>query len=195
MPVGVDTKRFKRAGNTVRTPRSILFLARIAPSKRPDMFMEALGLLLARSVSFVASVYGDALPENESYYASLKARAESLGLHDRVRFHPGVSNEKASDVFRSHQIFVNSSPSGMLDKTIYEAAAAGALVLARSDDFQKSAGEEFHFESVEELAKRLEELLQLAETEQGRMQENLATLAEANSLESLADRLAQEIAP
>jgi len=45
MPVGIDTNFFKRDETIPRDPRSILFLGRIAPVKRPDMLIGAVALL------------------------------------------------------------------------------------------------------------------------------------------------------
>src|SRR5206468_1407599 len=108
-----------------REQRSILYLGRIAPSKRPEMFIDALGEILAKGISFTASIYGSALPDDQPYYESLKVRAESLGLHDRLRFHAGIPNDATPAVYRAYDIFVNCSPSGMFDKTLFEAAACG----------------------------------------------------------------------
>ncbi len=193
MPVGVDTARFHLDPSVEHKPRSILFLARIAPSKRPDLFIEALGLLLAEGISFVASVYGSPLAVDTAYYESLKARAETLGLHDRVRFYPGVANAKAPAIYGTHEIFVNCSRSGMLDKTIYEAAASGCLVLAASEDIAATIGDAFSFTDAESLAARLRTFLTVESSPESRQE--LQALAERNSLSALMDTLAHEIAP
>ncbi len=193
MPVGVDLSRFSAEGTEVREPRSILFLARISPSKRPDLFLEALGLLIARGVSFIASVYGSPAPEDERYYESLKQRADALGLHGRVRFHPGVPNRETPPVYRAHEIFVNCSPSGMFDKTLFEAAASGCMVFAASDDFASLAGEDYRFSSAEELAQKLERALTLP-MEPARVAAFFGSLARQESLATLMDRLGLELA-
>lgn len=193
MPVGVDVERFSSAAPSTRAPRSLLFFARMAPSKRPDIFVEALGLLLQKGVSFVASVYGSPRSEDVPYYESLMARAESLGLKDRVRFYPGVTNEEAPQVFASHEIFVNCSPSGMFDKTLFEAAASGCVVLARSEDFKEQAGDEFYFDTSEELAKRLEAVLVMSADERKAAVNRLEEVAQQNSLEVLVERIVYNI--
>lgn len=193
MPVGVDAERFMADTPVPRVPRSILFFGRIAPSKRPDIFVEALGILLSRGVSFIGSVYGSALPEHQSYRESLIARAEQLGLHDRVRFHEGVPNAGALALYAAHDIYVNVSPSGMFDKVLFEAAAAGCVVLATSDDFRDAAGDDFHFEDAASLADRIEAMLDLSPDDRLRASERLRALARGESLATLADRLAAEL--
>ncbi|MBI3572119.1 polysaccharide deacetylase family protein [Candidatus Kaiserbacteria bacterium] len=155
MPVGVDTERFACDKQLRRTPHSILFLARMAPSKRPEMLIEALAILARGGVHFAASLVGSPLPQDTAYYESLREKVRGLGLADTVSFIPGVPNAQAPELYRTHEIFVNASPSGMLDKTLFEAAASGCRVLAASADFAALAGPESHFTSAPELAKRL----------------------------------------
>lgn len=188
MPVGLDTGRFYPGARIPRAPRSILFLARMAPSKRPDMLVEALGILTSRDVAYTADVVGSPSPANEAYYERLKARAAALGLAERVRFLPGVGNWETPALYRAHTIFVNCSPSGMFDKTLFEAAACGARVLAASEDFARLAGSECFFDSAETLVARLERVLAAPAPS------TAPPFIARHSLTALADRLAAVIA-
>jgi len=189
MPVGIDLERFNEASAVVREPRSVLFLARIAPSKRPEMFIDALGEVLARGISFTASLYGSPLPEDQSYAESLKTRAESLGLRDRLRFHTGISNDETPALYQAHDIFVNCSPSGMFDKTLFEAAACGCRVIASSDDFHDAAGDEAYAPDTEALADRLIDALTADDDAIARTRIQMQALARGESLGTWADRV------
>jgi len=195
MPVGVDTERFYIDSATPPTPHSILFLSRMSPSKQPDLFIETLGILSAKGIPFKASVYGSPLPPDEAYYESLIARAETLKIHDRVHFYASVTHEKAAEIFRAHEVFVNCSPSGMFDKTLFEAALSGAMVLAASKDF----GEETDMANVYEqgnsadLVARLEAALTLAPAERVARSQILQKAGLRNSLTVLATTLVQEM--
>lgn len=193
MPVGIDLALFGEGAAVLREHRSILFLARIASSKRPEMFIDALGEVLAKGISFTASIYGSPLIADEPYHESLKARAESLGLHDRLRFYAGIPNEEAPAVYLAHDIFVNCSPSGMFDKTLFEAAACGCRVIAASDDFRDAAGEEAYAPDTESLAERLIQALNADEDAIARDRVRMQALARAESLGTLMDRLLQII--
>lgn len=193
MPVGVDLERFLTDTPALRAPRSILFLSRIAPSKRPEMLIDALGDILARGISFTASIVGSPKEEDIPYYESLKARAEMLGLHDRVRFLPGVANDDAAALYRAHDIFVNCSPSGMFDKTLFEAAASGCRVLASSGDFKDAAGDHSYFTDSDSLADRLIETLSEDEDAIERRRVLLLSLARQESLSTLADQLVMKM--
>ncbi len=192
MPVGVDTQRFTAQVDGGREPNSILFLSRMAPSKRPELLIDALHALTQKGVAYQADFYGSPLPVDETYYASLKERVNASGLHTSVRFYPGVTNEEARAIYASHQLYVNTSPSGMFDKTMFEAAASGCIVLAISDDWAKLAGETFACMS-ETLAAKLEMALALSTSELTAYRAHLREVAEKQSLTTLAESLATHI--
>lgn len=140
MPVGVDTRHF--AGDGVeRVNRSILFFGRFSPSKRPVLLLDALQELTARNCTYRASFYGSAEAKDEAYRNQAIEKAKELGLP--VTFHEGVPHAEAPPVFRAHDIYVNLGNSGMYDKMLFEAAAAGCMVLARSDDWHSFMGDAY----------------------------------------------------
>lgn len=187
MPVGVDTERFA-ISNINRVPHSILFLARMAPSKRPDILLDALKIIDSRDITYTADFYGDPLPEDMSYYDALVRRST-----DRIRFFPGVPNQDTPEVYAAHDIFVNCSKSGMFDKTLFEGAASGSLVLAASDDFKDLAGEAYSFTDARTLAQRIEELFALSPHDRESAGTHMRSLARTESLATLADRLSVEL--
>lgn len=193
MPVGIDTNVF-RPQNVPRKAGSILSLGRIAPSKHVDVLIEALAELKQKSIEVEAHIFGDSLPKDTAYRESLVRRVGELGLGN-VQFHAGVPNDETPKVYSAHDIFVNCSGSGMYDKTIFEAAACGCLVVASSKDFQEVAGERFDFSGEpSELANKVESLLHMTEEEKNVARGELASLAKKHSLEALGRRLAEIIA-
>ena len=186
MPVGVDTERFKSDTRVSRIPRSVLFLSGMWSSKRPEMLIDALALLSGEGQAFTADFYGSPLPETAGYYASLKERVVRAGLAQEITFHPGVPNDATPDLYRAHEVFVNCSPSGMFDKTLFEAAACGCRVLAASEDFASLAGRDSQFDSAETLAARLISVL-------GTPSPSPAPFVAEHSLATLAERLIEAI--
>lgn len=182
MPVGVDIDAFQ--GGRERAPRSILFFARIAPSKRLELFIDALKLLAEKNIHYSASVYGSPLEKDTGYYEAMRRRAGALAT-----FHPGVPHSEAPSVFSAHEIFVNTSPSGMYDKTLFEAAASGCIVLAASRDFAELSGGAA-FSSAEELARALETSL---EGDSSLVRSRLQSLAKEHSVEALGGCLEKEM--
>lgn len=179
MPVGVDTGTFSPQ-HVERRPRSVLFLARMAPSKRPEMLLDALKILNEKGVAFSATFVGSSLPKDDAYYESLKQSARELG--SKIVFLPGVPNRETPKLYSAHQVFVNCSPSGMYDKTLFEAAACGATVLASSEDWRVLVGERYHATNASELADKLATLLAEPQTD-------LRAPAQDHALETLASEL------
>lgn len=195
MPVGVDTEKCKPVAGATRIPDSILFLSRMAPSKRPEVLLSALEALVGNGVSFKATFMGDPLPEDSAYYASLKKRIAGKALEGKVSFSPGVANSETPEVYSSHALFVNASMSGMYDKTILEGAACGCIVLASSLDFAKVADPRCVFKegNTADLADKLEALLKLPQGERALLTEKLRKIALENDLRTLMNKVAKEI--
>ena len=193
MPLGIDLERFT-PGSDSRGHNSILFLARMAPSKRAEVLVNALEFLPA-DTDFSASFVGDALPHDAAYYALLKEGAAKNPHASKIAFRPGVPNAETPDVYRSHTISVNVSRSGMYDKTIFEAAACGCIVLACSKDFAEGADPRCVFEDgdARSLAEKLQGILTLPQSEREMLSENLKAFAAKNSLTAFGERLAEEI--
>ncbi|RJQ34460.1 glycosyltransferase [Candidatus Parcubacteria bacterium] len=195
MPIGVDIAAFGATGDVARTPHSILFLARLDESKRPDLFVEALERLHERGVAFTASIVGNPTDPSSAYAHALRNRAATLSLEGVLTLKPGVSYREVPKVFAAHDIFVNLSRSGMYDKTLVEAAAAGCLVLASSDDYAAEVDQRLVFADgdLDDLTKKLEALLSLPETDRAALRTLLDAFARKHSLPEMANRLAEEL--
>ncbi len=191
MPVGIDTDYFKKLEGVSKIPRSILFLARMAPVKKPHVLLGALEKLSARGVTFNASFIGDPLDKDADYYAELKKKA----AHGIV-WKKGIPNSETPRAYSEHEIFVNLSSSGMYDKTIFEAMSCKALVLATNRNLEglidsKFIGKE---DDVDDIAMKLEALLNLSEQEKIKEGDILRNVTvRHHSLKTLGQKLAKEI--
>lgn len=192
MPLGIDLGRFTPRDD-VRTPNSILFFSRIAPSKRAEILLDALAQIPTTDLS--VSIVGDPLPQDGAYYESLKESARRNPHAAHIQFCSGVPHEKASEVYGAHVIAVNMSRSGMYDKTIFEAAASGCLVLASSKDFAMIADPRCIFDdgNAESLAEKIRGLLALTVRERESLSRELRELAARNSIATFGARLKEEI--
>ncbi|MBP9668980.1 MAG: glycosyltransferase family 4 protein [Candidatus Pacebacteria bacterium] len=180
MPVGVDLARFSTSQSEARVPRSILMLGRIAPSKRVDVFVEALGLLAKEGKLFTASIYGPV--GDAGYYETLEKRIKELQL-SQVDLGGAVTHAEAARVFAAHDVFVNLSEPGMYDKTMFEAAASGCTVI--------SANAESPFIYTEPTP---EACARAIETSFAAAHEEHVSAAQVNSLDTLGKQLVQEMA-
>jgi len=133
MPVGVDTDFFKPDRRIIRMPGSMLFFGRISPVKRPDRLIAALNILKKEGADFTARIVGDAPVRDKLYLENVKQMVKDYGLEDRVEFVKGVPYWQAPTIYAQSEIFINLTPSGSLDKTIFEAMACGCLVLMSNE--------------------------------------------------------------
>lgn len=195
MPIGVDMQQYKRMPEVSRDPRSILFYARVAPSKNPEVLLQALDILHKKDVDFSADFYGTPLPQDQAFAEGLKQKAQQLGLESSVRFLPGRPHADGPAIFNAYAIFVNTSRSGMYDKTLMEAAACECIVVAASKDFAELVPTDFAFfeGDAKDLAKKLEPLLTLSLLEQQGLGTKMHNVAQTQSLEMLSKRLKEEI--
>lgn len=194
MPVGIDTSIFRQKGE--RTPHSILSLGRIAPSKNIEVILQALKTLKDQGADFTATICGDALPQDLEYHESLRHFVTDEGLAQQVRFVAGIPNTETPTVFSAHQIFVNASASGMFDKTIFEAAACGALSVASSKDYAEKADPRLVFKEkdVADLSRRLAEIFSLDTPALSALQRSSEDAILTHSLAALSSKLVTETA-
>ncbi len=126
MPIGIDTTLFTP---TDKAPAdSILFLGRLDPVKKLEVFLAALASLEREHVH--ADVYGDATVGHESYAREVKSKFTGI---PSLEFHGAVRNEETPAIYRAHAIYCNLTPSGSFDKTIGEAMASGCLPIVAND--------------------------------------------------------------
>lgn len=195
MPVGVDEDSAHMEEAIARTPKSILFLGRLDVSKRPDLLIDALGILKKDGMDFIATFVGGPSKADSEYPAQLREQAEKLGITEDITFVGAVPNTETYRYYRSHEIFVNCSKSGMFDKTIFKAVACGCLVLATSRDFADLAGDEFVFaeNNAVSLSQKLRRFILVSPEEHARLVGALSSCIEEHSLPVLVERLAKEM--
>lgn len=125
MPIGIDTDFFTPA--PAPPPNgSILFLGRLDPVKRAEVFIEALANV---PPPFKADIYGSPTQPDSTYTKMVAALAEPLVKKGALTLQPGVLYEKVRGLYRTHLLYVNLTPSGSFDKTIGEAIACGCIVI------------------------------------------------------------------
>lgn len=135
MPVGVDTDFFHPPHNNKREGGSVFMLGRISPVKRVDLFIEALIRLKNLGLDFKAYIIGSPDNEKDQVYAQkLHQMAIPILNSGHLIFLPAVNQEEARDFFQSKDVYVNLTPAGSMDKTIFEAMACEAVTVVDNSD-------------------------------------------------------------
>ena len=133
MPAGIDTDLY--ADNIGEYKRNtILFFGRVSPVKNVHVFIEALLKLEKSGADFHADIIGDTT--DQWYEESLHKRGARLENIGRLVFHPALSHEQTSGLYKKYSFYVNLTSDGSLDKTILEAMAARVPVLVLNSAFR-----------------------------------------------------------
>ncbi len=142
MPVGIDTDYFKPNQAIKKVPNSILSLGRISPVKRLEVLIDTLLELDKWGIGFSATVVGSPTSEaDRQYEQDLRKQAEPLIHSGRLKLLPAVSNAEAKILYNQHEIFVNLTPAGSMDKTIFEAMACELDVIIEDAETKNLARE------------------------------------------------------
>lgn len=129
MPIGIDTDFFVPP-STAPPASSILFLGRLDPVKKVELFIKALDAI---SAAFNADLYGSPTQPESSYAKQIAKQAQPLVAKGVLALHSGVPHEQTLGLYQSHALYVNLTPSGSFDKTIGEAMASGCMVVCANE--------------------------------------------------------------
>lgn len=191
MPVGVDTDFFKPDPADKRIKNSILFFSRISPIKKPDIFIQALALLKKEGVNFSAKIIGNAPARDKAYSEEIKKEIINNGLSDSLQIEKGVPNSQAPKVFNNFDLYINLTPAGSLDKTIFEAMACGTMVLMSNETLVGEVDDRLFFDGTPaDLAAKIKTTINMDDQEKQRLIISLREFVVKNhSLLILAEKL------
>lgn len=199
MPAGIDTNIFKPpAPDFIRLPQSVLYLGRISSIKKVETIISGLNILADQSIKFIARFYGAGLdlPKEKIYYQTIRKQAEGLEKAGLVEFLGVVPNTATPAIYQSHEILINTTPTGSFDKVILEMMASGGLVLISNQSFGRYLSGDLQSlclakeADVEDLARKLEILLTLSVAEKQKLGQKLHEVVVAeHSLKSLVTKV------
>jgi glycosyltransferase involved in cell wall biosynthesis len=124
IPIGIDVPELDKRPSTEKT---MLYLSRIHPIKRPDMLLRAWASVSARHPDWRLRIVG---PDNDSpgYLAEMRELARSLGVR-KVAFEGELLGDAKLEAYRSADVYVLPSRSENFGITVTEALAAGTPVI------------------------------------------------------------------
>lgn len=196
MPIGIDTARFRLSAKPAPFD-SVLFLGRLDPVKKPEVFLAAVDLLARRGITCRIDGYGDPTDSAAPHVATLQELIPPLEERGILSWHSGVAHEKTPEIYAAHAIYVNITPSGSFDKTIGEAMASGCLVVAANAAIRGIVPDELMVDpdSFEDVARGIEAALMLQEAaREETIRRSVAFIERGHSLKALVERLAKLLA-
>lgn len=163
----IDTETFQPIANSqgpiVNSGVKLLSMGRISPVKDLETVIRACGVLKSswsRSWS-LSIVGGPAMERDKEYLESLKSLVSSLDLQNFVHFLGPRPYMETSEIYRNHDIFISTSTTGSIDKSVLEAMSSGLTVITANEAFQSLLPENYFLEkrSPEFLAERIKALV------------------------------------
>ncbi len=159
---GIDTDIFKPPNVHSRDGGlKILSVGRIAPIKNLEVLIDAARILKSMNEDFYLTIVGEPiLQADKVYQAELEKKVSMFDLKNHVKFVGKILNRDLPTEYQSHDIFVQSSRTGSVDKIVLEAMACGMKVLSSNDASRAFLPPEYIFNdgNAQELAQKIKSL-------------------------------------
>lgn len=133
----IDVDAYASVAHEVGTTLRLTVIGRISTAKRIDVFIKTIADLNSKGIAAEGVIVGDVgAPEDVSYVEAMKSLAKELGSENQVHFVGAVTHEKIKDYLARTDIFLHTSETGSMDKSVLEALACGVPVLSSSEAFK-----------------------------------------------------------
>ena len=187
---GVDTVFFSPAQYTIVSEKlRAMGVARIAPVKRLECIIGAVGALVREQVPIQFDFYGTELDRDRAYAETIRKLVPAATPPEIWTWKGNASPEEVRDAFRAHDVHVNATDSGSFDKVVIESMACGCLTIASNAALQGILPAELLFKEGDSvsLAKALKNIAKKSIEERRILATQLRTIAEDHySLVALA---------
>src|ERR1041385_1839222 len=143
--MGVDVETYEQGH--LRIPRSLLFVGRISQAKNLDVVFSSLPHLKHSSKM---DIFGTPGPGNAEYAESLRGSDRELEKKALISYNVGVPHSEPPSVYGPHDVFVHVGSLRDFNKTLFEAMAAGNIVVTSDPSMKGVVGNKFFVEDVTE---------------------------------------------
>lgn len=193
---GIDVGRFRPVADPgPHYDTTAISVGRIAPIKRLDEMIEAIGVIAeGHGRRLRLRLFGSPLTTADlRYQAKLRHLVGSRGLDDLVTFEGAIPHGKVSAAYHSGALFLNLSQTGAIDKAILESMASGCIPISSNASYAALAREHGLDRLVPErgaasLAARILATLDQPTEQRARTAERLRQIVvEQHGLDRLAD--------
>ncbi len=129
----IDPQKFQ-LGNGARNSE-VLFVGRITPIKRIEDFIETAFLLQDSFPNLMWKIIGPV--DDHQYLKKLQDFTKEKGLEGRVIFCGTKLQDELVPIYQSAKIFLNTSRTESMDKTVLEAALCGCIPVTSNIAFKE----------------------------------------------------------
>ena len=194
----VDLDHFPLKQNYSERVEKIIWVGRISPVKNLETLVKAAEILIKKqSLNLHFDIIGSAPDQSGSeYLVNLKSLIENLGLKDNFTFTGEIKHEFLPKTYQEADIFINTSDTGSLDKTVLEAMATGLEVINSNYGFNEILRDfpncRFAQGNYEELAYKIEQGVLLNSQERNNLGSKLREIVvREHALNSFIEKLYQ----
>lgn len=198
---GIDTEKFKPQTSNLKPQNEksiILSIGRISPIKNYETLIKAADILInqrnIKDLEFQI-IGGIPLKSRKRYLDFLKNTVREYNLENYIQFIGSISYTQVQNYYRDCDLFISTSNTGSLDKTVLEAMACGKIVLTCNEAFRDvldSHSENLMFEKENfiELAEKINSMIQTDEKPQKDLWPDLRNIViENHNLNLFIDKL------
>lgn len=178
MPAGINTNFFKKIEGVEKQRNSLLFLGRISPIKNLDLLIKSVISINKSGNDLNLNIYGG--PVNRVDYSYIdNLKNETKKQNTFIKFNGTIENYKTPRIFNEHELFVNLTPSGSLDKTTLEAMSCETLVLVSNKYFEGVLNEDlkniilFKEKDLDDLTLKIKQIFELNDEEKKKISKEL----------------------
>lgn len=140
---GIEVKKFKNPGTLTRDSKfTIISVGRITPIKNLDTLINAAAILKNRDINFKVLIIGSPIQKIDyDYFEKLKKIVLENNLEKNIIFIGSVPSSKIMEYLWKSDLSINLSPSGGVDKAVFESIASGLPVIVSNKGFEDYFGE------------------------------------------------------
>jgi glycosyltransferase involved in cell wall biosynthesis len=163
MPTAVDTEMF--AIENTGHKDTLLFLGRITEKKNLDAVLQAFAEVRKNDQHLTLDIYGEPHVGDEAYATRLRTTYAALEREGALAYRGTVVYERTPAVYAEHNIYVHGGSARGSIKTLYEAMAAGCLVVTSEPEMRGIIDARLFVEepTAENFAKAIRGALSLSE--------------------------------
>ncbi|MDD3284443.1 MAG: glycosyltransferase family 4 protein [Patescibacteria group bacterium] len=142
---GVDLNIFRKINiEKDKNLYKLLYVGRISPIKNLDILIEVFNILKKDSLinNLSLTIVGDVVYESDrGYLNNIKKKINDYKLNNYISFLGNIPIDKMSDIYNNHDLSINLSPTGGMDKTVLESFVCGVPCIVFNKAFKDVFGE------------------------------------------------------
>ncbi len=191
---GIDSSLFPKSDTSANNDR-LISVGRISQIKNYETLVRAIEILAKPGTNLKVDIIGPVSTDRDKkYLGNLKSEISNLGLDDNFSFIDPVVNDKLASCLKMAKLFVNTSLTGSLDKTILEAMSVGLPVVTCNESVDEIYDENCKFllfppRDPVALADKIKKVLALDAVKYRELSNQMSEIAARHSLNRLVDKI------